>query len=113
VGKKLASKDGDYDPGPLVMDVQGLLSAVEWDAAVEMIDKAEFWDISTPISRDPSRGIVLHGTHWILEGRRDGKYRVVDIYAPEAYGYKAFKDASSNLLSLAGIAVSTEAGDDP
>src|SRR5262249_37670147 len=107
VSKKLASRDADYDPGPLVVDVQKKLSAVEWNAVVEKIGKMEFWDISTPVSPNAgTHGIVLHGTEWVLEGSRDGKYQVVDIYSPEAYGYKAFKEACAYLLSISGIAVS-------
>lgn len=72
------------------------LSKAQWRRFRGLIDKAGFWDAAVQVNR-----IRRNGVMWLLEGRREGQYHLVERTSPDV-GY--FRRAGEYLLALAGAA---------
>ena len=71
---KVSDGAGGYEPGNIVENKSKKLTLKEWEDFTEMISSIRFWDL-------PSIKTGLMGTdgaQWILEGKRLGKYQVID-----------------------------------
>jgi hypothetical protein len=77
------SGEGGADPGWLSYQAHRQLSATDWTALQARLRDAHFWSLPTS-----GNLYAAHGEQWILEGRRDGSYHVVDRWTPAAGAYR-------------------------
>lgn len=75
---KLSNGAGGYDPGELTIDKQKILDAKTWQEFISMLNQADFWKL---VSKEINYG--KDGSEWILEGKTENKYQVVDRWSPE------------------------------
>jgi len=75
---KLMSGTGGYAPGHPVQNKISTLTKEETTRFLEKIDGYEFWTLP---AFDASR-IGLDGAHWVIEGVKNGTYRVVARWSP-------------------------------
>jgi hypothetical protein len=88
---------GGYSPGTVVDRSERMLLPAEWDQVHEALNLARFWSTS---SWQPSAG--ADGAQWIIEGRLDSRYHVVDRWSPRA---GTFRSLGLLLLRIADISV--------
>ena len=71
---KVSDGAGGYEPGNLVEDKSKELTLKEWEDFTEKINSIIFWSLPSI-----KTGLIgTDGSQWILEGKRFGKYHVVD-----------------------------------
>ncbi|MEQ1642677.1 MAG: hypothetical protein ABL959_04425 [Pyrinomonadaceae bacterium] len=104
VGKRLRGQGG-YSVGPLKAIKNRKLSAMEWKGLIQLLQGADFWNLAyleKPAERNElgEVSICLDGAEWVLEGVREGKYRVVNRYCPDQ---KEFVDIGFRLLKLSKL----------
>jgi hypothetical protein len=93
---------GGYEFGLPGRRVTRELKPRRWRGFREAVAAASFW--SLPAAVDPADTIVLDGSSWILEGRRNGACHVVWRLSPEAEGPSAeFRRLCRKLLDLAKL----------
>ena len=85
---------GGYDPGKLIANLTRRLTTDEWDKFIKLLQQASYWQLPTE-SRNGGRD----GAQWILEGKKDEQYHVVDRWSPEGGSYR---EACLYLLKLSG-----------
>jgi hypothetical protein len=66
-------------PRDLVFNVTRSLTAEQWNKVQELLNKANFWSMQSMDVRE----LGFDGVSSVLEGRKDGKYHVVDRWVPE------------------------------
>ncbi len=89
---------GGYEPGKLITNQTDPLTKDQWSAFTRRLDRACYW--SLPSMSEEIEG--NDGAQWILEGRRDGRYHVVDRWSPNG---GVFRDACLYLLTLSKIEI--------
>lgn len=75
---KMASGAGGYAPGELIQNDVATLTKERTDLFLRTIDTNNFWKL--PSFDESRRG--FDGAQWIIEGVRDGTYRIVDRWCP-------------------------------
>ncbi len=70
---KVSDGAGGFEPGKLIIDKNKKISKREWDNFKTLLIKTNYWNLSN-IPDLPT----TDGSHWILEGRTQNKYSVVD-----------------------------------
>jgi hypothetical protein len=85
---------GGYGPGKLIANETRRLTANEWDEFIDLLQKASYWQLPTE-----SKDSGLDGAQWVLEGKKDEQYHIVDRWSPRSGSYL---EACSYLLKLSG-----------
>lgn len=88
---------GGYDPGKIDSDKTVKLSPDDWKRFRDCVAKAEFWQMPT---KESNEELGFDGSQWILEGRADNKYHVIDRWTPRGGTYY---DCCRMLVSLAKL----------
>ena len=70
---------GGYEPGDIEQDQTIDVTAQDWAAFKRLLEEADFWQLPREEKMDE---IVLDGSQWILEGRLENRYHVVDRWTP-------------------------------
>jgi hypothetical protein len=85
---------GGYEPGNLMTNRTRRLTADEWDKFITLLQKASYWQL-------PTEGDAggKDGARWILEGKKEEQYRIVDRWSPRSGSYS---EACLYLLKLSG-----------
>ena len=91
---KELSGAGGYEPGKLITNQTQQLSADEWDMFIKLLQEASYWRLPTE-----SKDLALDGAQWILEGKKDEQYHLVDRWSPKGGSYR---EACLYLLKLSG-----------
>ena len=74
---KLCDGAGGYEPGKLVINKQKKIDKSTWNKLKNKINHINFWDLNT---HEKSSG--SDGSRWILEGKFQNQYNVVDRWTP-------------------------------
>lgn len=78
---KETSGRGGYAPGHLTTNVVKTLSKEETDWFLGCVQEVKYWNLPT---REPKTDVIgTDGAQWVIEGVKDGKYKVVDRWSPE------------------------------
>jgi hypothetical protein len=85
---------GGYEPGKLIANQTRRLTADEWDKLINLLQQASYWQLQTE-----SKDIGLDGARWVLEGKKDKQYHIVDRWSPRSGSYL---ETCSYLLKLSG-----------
>ena len=93
--KELSGSGGRF-PGRLVIDGSSVLPSREVRDFLGRLEKADFWHAEFIEERG------LDGAEWILEGARDGRYRVAHLWSPKK---GAFRETALFLIELSGKSV--------
>ena len=89
---------GGYEPGAVDLRAKRELSVDEWHRLGQALHDAAFETIQADVT-----SIGADGAQWIIERAKDGEYRAVDRWSPEADGPDAgFRIACMTFLELAG-----------
>jgi hypothetical protein len=89
---KQMSGTGGYEPGNLISDETRPLTQTEWDEFIRLSGRACYWQLPTE-----NNEMGKDGAQWILEGRRERRYHVVERWSP---GGGDFREACLYLLML-------------
>ena len=79
---KVTSGKGGYDPGKLIVNRTKKISKDVVDAFVAHVEEEQYWSLPTRETHDPNV-VNLDGAQWVLEGVRNGTYKVVDRWSPK------------------------------
>jgi len=101
---KLCDGAGGYDPGKLTISDSKTVNKETWNLFNKLVDRAHFWEMET-LEKDPTGE---DGEQWILEGKDEQRYHVVDRWSPKSGAYfdccnfliKEIKIDSSKLSSV-------------
>jgi hypothetical protein len=74
---KQCDGSGGYDPGKLIIDKQKNIDKATWDEFQNQLNQIDFWNMIT--NEDD---FDLDGSRWILEGKTESQYHVVDRWTP-------------------------------
>jgi hypothetical protein len=78
---KASNGAGGYEPGKLTKDESKSLSKAETQCFLDMVEKQKYWSLST---REEDPNVVgMDGAQWVLEGVRNGTYKIVYRWSPE------------------------------
>lgn len=101
-------KMAGMEEGTLAVDRRILLTPTQWRAVQQHLDAARFWSMDRFFA---TRNLsYLDGSEWLLEGGREGRYRMVSIHSPDPKGpARAIHDLGTLLLELSGIPMAEEA----
>jgi hypothetical protein len=97
VGKVLGGRGG-YAPGRIARTTRREITADEWQLLEQRLENAGFWE---PPEKDARMGV--DGAEWVLEGRKQGRYRLNDVWSPDESTFPQFRKACTYMLDLAGI----------
>jgi hypothetical protein len=88
------SGSGGGDPGLVLYQTHKQLSMKEWGLLQAKLRHSAFWSL-------PTSGNMygVHGEQWILEGRRNDTYHIVDRWTPPAGPYR---DLGAFIFDLVG-----------
>jgi len=78
---KVASGAGGYEPGKLIQNTSRQLTRDEATKFLDKVEEANWWSLRA-YEEDPPNVYHLDGSHWIIEGIKDGDYHVVDRWSP-------------------------------
>jgi hypothetical protein len=78
---KATNGAGGYEPGKLIKDESKSLSKAETQSFLSMVEKQKYWGLPTK-EEDPNM-VGEDGAQWVLEGVRNGIYKIVDRWSPE------------------------------
>ncbi len=68
---------GGYEPGKIIVNESKKLTLKEWEEIVNKLDSIDFWGLPS-IEKEI---LGTDGAQWILEGKENGKYHVVDRWS--------------------------------
>ncbi len=85
---------GFAEPGVPVERTRRTLSPAEWGRLQQALRRAGFWSLPTS-----SNLYGVHGSQWIVEARRNGRYHIVDRWSPRDGTYRAL---GLEFMALAG-----------
>ncbi len=91
---------GGFEPGEVLRRVERQLGAEEWRTLSHSLKSLNLWRMPT---RVPTQ--ALDGAQWILEGRSERDYHVVDRWSPRDGVYRDF---CLMLVKFAGLMPSGE-----
>ena len=74
---KMSDGEGGYSAGKIIIDEKKSLTPADWNKINGAINSIGFWNL--PTTED--RMLGTDGAQWILEGKRLGKYHVVDRWS--------------------------------
>ena len=112
---KVCSGQGGYAPGNLVTDEQKSLDENTWIEFKKLLSQIDFWNLET---YQKTRKIVTHkdgtqwlelsigadGAQWILEGKTNFQYHVVDRWTPDKED--TYHQCCDFLIKLTGLEIS-------
>jgi hypothetical protein len=75
---KLCDGKGGYDPGKLTINQEKKISEAEWKEFKNRINQVDFWNMKTN-----SKILGFDGAEWILEGKLNNQYHVVNRWSPK------------------------------
>lgn len=78
---KLCNGAGGYQPGELTIDKQKVIDKVTWNEFQNQLKRIDFWNLKTNEKTDGN-----DGSQWILEGKTENQYHVVDRWTPNENG---------------------------
>lgn len=84
----------EASPDNLIYNVTRSLTAEEWTKIQGLVNKSNFWSMQSIDVRDHG----LDGTTYHLEGKKDGKYHVVDRWSPD--NHEDFLDLCDYMIEL-------------
>ncbi len=90
---------GGYEPGQIESDTTLKVSSEDWKRFRGSVAKAQFWQTPT---KEPNEELGFDGSQWILEGRANDKYHVVDRWTPRS---GAYFDCCRVLVTLAKVEI--------
>lgn len=77
VVKKTNGKGG-FEPGKIVLNKQMNIDSRETQELLKTLALAKFWSLPTLALPHPSGFVGYDGANWIVEGKKDRQYHVVD-----------------------------------
>jgi hypothetical protein len=91
VTTKITSGQGGDESRKLMVNKSHSLTKEQAAWFLDEINEADFWDLATyensqeAVGPDGKRTVEVHvdGAEWILEGVKDGKYKIADRWSPE------------------------------
>lgn len=86
---------GGYEPGHVSRRIKKGLSRDQWRTLIARLEEVQLWQLPT----HEDKNVGLDGAQWIVEGRRDGRYHVVDRWS----GTNGLKSVGKLFLDLAGL----------
>ncbi|MBN8226068.1 hypothetical protein JYK02_00930 [Corallococcus macrosporus] len=99
-------KVSGMEEGLLTVDRRILLTPTQWQAVQQHLDAARFWSLNRFFSS--SGRVYLDGSEWLLEGGREGHYRVLSIHSPDPEGpERSIRALGAFLLELSGITLAS------
>jgi hypothetical protein len=94
VFKELDGHGGDW-PGKMIAHQARRITTDEWNKFINLIQEASYWQLPA-VGEDSG----LDGANWILEGKKDGQYHLVDLWSLGSSGN--YREACLYLLKLSG-----------
>lgn len=94
---KALDRVGDHKPGKLVINIR-FPSEGEWAMLARLQEQTCFWQL-------PAMNITEvgdDGAMWILEGVKEGRYRVIERWSPKS---GAFRESCLYLLKISGLEI--------
>jgi len=79
---KVTSGAGGYEPGKLIEDSTKNVSKEAVRSFLAHVDEVKYWSLPTSEPANPNI-VALDGAEWVLEGVRNGAYKIVDRWSPE------------------------------
>ena len=92
---KIIDEIGDYKFLEMYVNEAKTLSIKEWNDFEKLVDKTKFWTIN---SYDDNDEDCSDDTSWLIEGKKQGKYHIVQRYCGDEIKLLGLK-----LLELAGL----------
>jgi hypothetical protein len=89
VTTKITSGQGGYEPRKLLVNKSDSLTKGHTASFLDQINEVGFWDLTTyergEVGPDGKTTVEVNvdGAQWILEGVKDGKYKIADRWSPE------------------------------
>jgi hypothetical protein len=77
---KVGSGAGGYSPGSLIQNSSQALDQTQVRSLLALINRSNFWTAPNPVNDQTG----TDGSHWIIEGVRNGKYHVIDRWMPKS-----------------------------
>lgn len=74
---KLSNGAGGYQPGQVIINKQKVIDKSTWDEFQKRLNQIDFWKMNTS-----ERTFGNDGSQWILEGKIEKQYHVVDRWTP-------------------------------
>jgi hypothetical protein len=78
---KITNGKGGYDPGVLVRNETRNLTRKQTRLYLELVRKSDYWNL--PPHETMNGIVIVDGAEWILEGVKDGHYKVVVRTSPD------------------------------
>lgn len=82
INSHMTTGKGGYQPGRITQFSVSWLTKNRTQSFLAALDSADFWNL--PTHPDDKNVVKLDGAHWILEGVKNGKYRLIDRWSPES-----------------------------
>jgi len=79
---KVADGAGGYPPGRLAENRTKEIRKEVVESFLAHVDEVKYWTLPTRDPLDPNT-VNLDGAEWVLEGVRNGTYKIVDRWSPE------------------------------
>jgi hypothetical protein len=78
---KVANGQGGYKAGKLIENRTTQLSKQEVQGFLDRVEELKYWEL--PTREEKTNVIGVDGAQWVVEGVRNGTYKVVDRWSPE------------------------------
>jgi hypothetical protein len=79
---KVASGAGGYPPGTPAEHRTKQIPKEVVESFLAHVDEVKYWSLPTREHPDPN-SVAVDGAEWVLEGVRNGTYKIVDRWSPE------------------------------
>jgi hypothetical protein len=78
---KVASGQGGYEPGKLIENSTRQISKQQTQWFLDRVEELKYWEL--PTHEEKNNVVGVDGAQWIVEGVRNGTYKIVDRWSPE------------------------------
>jgi hypothetical protein len=78
---KITSGAGGYEPGKLVENRTKKLSKQQTQWFLDRVEELKYWELPSREQKAPNV-LNLDGAQWVVEGVRDGNYKLVGRWSP-------------------------------
>jgi hypothetical protein len=95
---------GGYAPGNIIVNKSRQLTSEEWITFMRLLEQSCFWNLAPEDTN--TRG--NDGAEWVVEGVKQGRYHVADVWTPNA---GAYHDACIYLLKIAELGIDERSKD--
>ncbi len=98
--RKVREGMSGYQAGGIIINDTLMISNSLWDDFISVLDSSDYWETPTI---EKTNALVDDGAHWILEGKQNERYHIVDRHSPSIYNNPKYRELCLYIIELSQL----------